>query len=139
MLSWIDLVVVPDFSNINGIFQDCVQCPTEKWLATAMGGEFRRVQFTSDLLPADILGVNVFDPGERAFRFRPGPVFCQLLLADEINRTTPRTQSALLQAMEEQHVTLDGVPEAHRVREFVRVHDEPLANPQEILFALICQ
>ncbi len=77
-------------------------------LATAMGGTFRRVQFTSDLLPADILGVNVFDPGARQFRFRPGPVFCHVLLADEINRTTPRTQSALLQAMEEHQVTLDG-------------------------------
>jgi MoxR-like ATPase len=77
-------------------------------LARAMGGCFRRVQFTSDLLPADILGVNVFDPASRSFLFRPGPIFCHVLLADEINRTTPRTQSALLQAMEEHHVTLDG-------------------------------
>jgi MoxR-like ATPase len=77
-------------------------------LAQAMGGTFRRVQFTSDLLPADIVGVNVFDPSSREFHFRPGPVFCHVLLADEINRTTPRTQSALLQAMEEQQVTLDG-------------------------------
>jgi len=77
-------------------------------LALAMGGSFRRVQFTSDLLPADILGVNVFDPSTNGFRFRPGPIFCHVLLADEINRTTPRTQSALLQAMEEHHVTLDG-------------------------------
>ena len=81
-------------------------------LAQAMGGSFRRVQFTSDLLPADILGVNVFDPTDRQFRFRPGPVFCHVLLADEINRTTPRTQSALLQAMEEQQVTLDGTTHA---------------------------
>jgi len=78
-------------------------------LACAMGGEFRRVQFTSDLLPADILGVNVFDSSSKGFRFRPGPVFSHVLLADEINRTTPRTQSALLQAMEEQQVTLDGI------------------------------
>jgi MoxR-like ATPase len=77
-------------------------------LAQAMGGSFRRIQFTSDLLPGDILGVNVFDPASRSFAFRPGPVFCHVLLADEINRTTPRTQSALLQAMEEHHVTLDG-------------------------------
>ena len=77
-------------------------------LAQAMGGTFRRVQFTSDLLPADIVGVNVFDPSSREFHFRPGPVFCHVLLADEINRTTPRTQSALLQAMEEHQVTLDG-------------------------------
>jgi MoxR-like ATPase len=77
-------------------------------LARAIGGEFRRVQFTSDLLPADIVGINVFDSPAKAFRFRPGPVFCHVLLADEINRTTPRTQSALLQAMEEHQVTLDG-------------------------------
>jgi len=77
-------------------------------LACAIGGEFRRVQFTSDLLPADILGVNVFDSSAKSFLFRPGPVFCHVLLADEINRTTPRTQSALLQAMEEHQVTLDG-------------------------------
>jgi MoxR-like ATPase len=77
-------------------------------LARGIGGSFRRVQFTSDLMPADILGVNVFDPSPREFRFRPGPIFCNVLLADEINRTTPRTQSALLQAMEEHHVTLDG-------------------------------
>jgi len=77
-------------------------------LARAIGGDFRRVQFTSDLLPADVLGVNVFDSATRTFRFRPGPVFCHVLLADEINRTTPRSQSALLQAMEERQVTLDG-------------------------------
>jgi MoxR-like ATPase len=77
-------------------------------VARAMGGEFRRVQFTSDLLPADILGVNVFDSSTKGFRFRAGPVFSHVLLADEINRTTPRTQSALLQAMEEHQVTLDG-------------------------------
>jgi len=78
-------------------------------LAVATGGAFRRVQFTSDLLPADILGVNVFDPNAHQFQFRPGPIFSNVLLADEINRTTPRTQSALLQAMEERHVTLDGI------------------------------
>jgi MoxR-like ATPase len=77
-------------------------------LARAIGGDFRRVQFTSDLLPADVLGVNVFDSAAKTFRFRPGPVFCHVLLADEINRTTPRSQSALLQAMEEHQVTLDG-------------------------------
>lgn len=81
-------------------------------LAQAMGGTFRRIQFTSDLLPADIVGVNVFEPSTREFLFRPGPVFCHVLLADEINRTTPRTQSALLQAMEEHQVTLDGITHA---------------------------
>jgi MoxR-like ATPase len=67
------------------------------------------VQFTSDMLPADILGVSVFDPNTQQFSLREGPVFTQLLLADEINRATPKTQSALLEAMEERQVTLDGV------------------------------
>lgn len=77
-------------------------------LASVMGLSFKRVQFTSDLLPADILGGSVFDPGSGQFRFHQGPVFCQVLMADEINRATPRTQSALLEAMEEGQVTLDG-------------------------------
>jgi MoxR-like ATPase len=78
-------------------------------LARVFSLEYRRVQFTSDMLPADILGVSIFDPDSREFRLRPGPVFTQLLLADEINRATPKTQGALLEAMEERQVTLDGV------------------------------
>lgn len=77
-------------------------------LARLMGLQFQRIQFTSDLLPADILGVSIFDRGTSAFRFHPGPVFAQLILADEINRATPKTQSALLEAMEERQVTADG-------------------------------
>ncbi|TFH73581.1 MoxR family ATPase [Gammaproteobacteria bacterium LSUCC0112] len=77
-------------------------------LAGVLGLSFKRIQFTSDLLPADILGGSVFDPTQGTFSFREGPVFCQLLMADEINRATPRTQSALLEAMEEGQVTLDG-------------------------------
>jgi MoxR-like ATPase len=77
-------------------------------LATALGLEFRRVQCTPDLLPSDITGSSVFDPGTAEFRFRPGPVFTGLLLADEINRTAPKTQSALLEAMAERQVTVDG-------------------------------
>ena len=77
-------------------------------LARALGLSFNRVQFTSDLLPADILGVSVFDRANDTFRFHPGPIFSQLLMADEINRTTPKTQSALLEAMEEGQVTTDG-------------------------------
>ena len=77
-------------------------------LARLMGLQFQRIQFTSDLLPADILGVSVFDRGTSAFRFHPGPGFAQLILADEINRATPKTQSALLEAMEERQVTADG-------------------------------
>lgn len=77
-------------------------------LAKALGLEYERVQFTSDLLPADILGVAVFDKTKVQFQFHPGPVFTQVLLADEINRTTPKTQSALLEAMEEGQVTIEG-------------------------------
>ncbi|KIP86464.1 ATPase [Stenotrophomonas maltophilia] len=77
-------------------------------LASSLGLGFQRVQFTSDLLPADVLGVSILDPGSREFAFHPGPVFTHVLLADEINRAPPRTQSALLEAMAEQQVTLDG-------------------------------
>ncbi|WP_064748755.1 AAA family ATPase [Lysobacter firmicutimachus] len=77
-------------------------------LAATLGLEFQRVQFTSDLLPADVVGVSVFDPQSRQFQFHPGPVFTQVLLADEINRAPPRTQSALLEAMAEHQVTVDG-------------------------------
>lgn len=77
-------------------------------LAAVLGLKYERVQFTSDLLPTDILGVSVFDRALNAFAFHPGPIFTQVLLADEINRTTPKTQSALLEAMEEGQVTIDG-------------------------------
>jgi MoxR-like ATPase len=77
-------------------------------LARILGLSWQRVQFTSDLLPADILGVAVFDRAAQKFEFRKGPVFTQLLLADEVNRASPRTQSALLEAMEERQVSIDG-------------------------------
>ncbi|MCG8415274.1 MAG: AAA family ATPase [Pseudomonadales bacterium] len=77
-------------------------------LAKAMGLEYTRIQFTSDLLPADILGITIFDQNSGQFQFHPGPIFSQLVLADEINRTTPKTQSALLEAMEERQVTVEG-------------------------------
>lgn len=77
-------------------------------LAAVLGFSYQRVQFTSDLLPADIMGVSIFNQQKSAFEFHRGPLFCQLLLADEINRATPKTQSALLEAMEEGQVTLDG-------------------------------
>jgi len=78
-------------------------------MAATLALDFQRMQFTSDLLPSDIIGVSIFDPTAREFRFHPGPVFAQLLLADEINRAPPRTQSALLEAMAEHQVTVDGV------------------------------
>lgn len=80
-----------------------------KFFAKATGLYFRRIQFTSDLLPSDILGVSVFNKETEKFIFKPGPIFGELILADELNRGTPKTQSALLQAMEEKHVTVDGI------------------------------
>jgi MoxR-like ATPase len=84
-----------------------------KALARSIGAQFRRVQFTPDLLPSDILGVSIYDQREQVFRFHRGPIFTNILLADEINRASPRTQSALLEAMAEGQVTVDGV--SHRL------------------------
>ncbi len=80
-----------------------------KALAASLGCTFRRIQFTPDLLPTDVTGLNWFNQKEQAFQFRPGPIMSQVVLADEINRATPRTQSALLEAMQEQQLTVDGV------------------------------
>jgi MoxR-like ATPase len=77
-------------------------------ISRLFGLEFQRIQFTSDLLPADITGVSIFNRNKNQFQFHPGPVFAQLVLADEINRATPKTQSALLEAMEEKQVSVDG-------------------------------
>ena len=77
-------------------------------LARTLGLQFQRIQFTSDLLPADILGVSVYQRDSGKFEFHPGPIFAQMILADEINRATPKAQSALLEAMEEQQVTIEG-------------------------------
>ena len=77
-------------------------------LAALLGMPYKRVQFTSDLLPTDIIGMTIFDTESKKFHFKRGPLFTSILLADEINRATPKTQSALLQAMEEQHVSVEG-------------------------------
>ena len=77
-------------------------------LAAVLGLQFQRIQFTSDLLPADILGVSIYERDNSRFRFHPGPIFSQVILADEVNRATPKTQSALLEAMEEHQVTAEG-------------------------------
>jgi MoxR-like ATPase len=78
-------------------------------LAASLGCEFRRIQFTPDLLPSDVTGLNWFNQKSQQFEFRPGPIISQVVLADEINRATPRTQSALLEAMQERQVTVDGI------------------------------
>ncbi len=77
--------------------------------AKTIGGGFKRIQFTPDLLPSDLTGINYYDQKQGEFRFRPGPLFSNIVLADEINRATPRTQSSLLEAMEERQITVDGV------------------------------
>ncbi len=79
-----------------------------KTIARSIGCSFKRIQFTPDLLPGDVTGVSIFNQGTRVFEFRPGPVVAQIVLADEINRATPKTQSALLEAMEERQITVDG-------------------------------
>ncbi len=94
-------------------------------LARSIGVSFHRIQFTSDLMPVDVLGGNIFDPKTGSFSFRRGPVFTQVLLADEINRTTPKTQSALLEAMDERQVSLDGQTHALEELFFVVATQNP--------------
>lgn len=108
----IDLAIITLLSRGHLLIEDVPgtgKTTLAKTLASTMGLEFRRVQFTPDLVPSDVVGVNIFNSGTREFEFRQGPVFTQILLADEINRATPRTQSALLEAMQEQQVSVDGV------------------------------
>jgi MoxR-like ATPase len=97
-----------------------------KALARSIGVSFKRIQFTPDLLPSDILGVSIYDQREQSFRFHEGPIFTNVLLADEINRASPRTQSALLEAMGESQVTLDGITYALRDLFFVIATQNPV-------------
>ncbi len=97
-------------------------------LAKVLGLKFERVQFTSDLLPADILGVAIFEREQGVFKFHPGPVFTQVLLADEINRSSPKTQSALLEAMEEGQVTIEGKSRPLPTPFFVIATQNPLSQ-----------
>jgi MoxR-like ATPase len=94
-------------------------------LASSFGLQFQRIQFTSDMLPADILGVSIFQRESGEFKFHPGPVFAQMILADEINRAMPKTQSALLEAMEEHQVTQEGATRALPVPFFVVATQNP--------------
>lgn len=97
-------------------------------LAHVLGLDYNRVQFTSDLLPADVLGVSIFNQQKTEFQFHPGPIFTQLLLADEINRTTPKTQSALLEAMEEGQVSTEGETRVLPQPFFVIATQNPLSQ-----------
>ena len=94
-------------------------------LARTLGLHFQRIQFTSDMLPADILGVSVYQRDSSDFKFHPGPIFAQMILADEVNRATPKTQSALLEAMEEQQVTIEGMTHPLPVPFFVIATQNP--------------
>ncbi|MCK1994977.1 MoxR family ATPase [Peribacillus muralis] len=95
-------------------------------LAKSIGASFKRIQFTPDLLPSDVTGVSIFNPKEQAFIFRPGPIMGHIILADEINRTSPKTQSALLEAMEEASVTIDGVTRGLEKPFFVMATQNPI-------------
>src|SRR5664279_25608 len=95
-------------------------------LARSFGLHFSRVQFTSDLMPSDLSGVSIYERGKEAFVFHPGPIFAQVLLADEINRASPKTQSALLEAMEEKQVTIEGETRPLPLPFFVIATQNPL-------------
>ena len=96
--------------------------------ARSIGGEFRRIQFTPDLMPSDLTGINFFNQKKSEFEFRPGPLFAQIILADEINRATPRSQSALLEVMEEKQITVDGVSYPMKEPYLVMASQNPLES-----------
>ena len=95
-------------------------------LSRSLGCSFNRLQFTPDMLPSDVTGVSIFDQSKRVFEFRPGPVFAQIVLVDEINRATPKTQAALLESMEEKQVTVDGITHALPVPFMVLATQNPI-------------
>ncbi len=111
----IDLAIIALLCRGHALIEDVPgtgKTTMAKALSDSLGCDFHRIQFTPDLVPGDVLGVNFFNASKGEFEFRPGPIFSQVLLADEINRATPRTQSALLEAMQESQASIDGVTSA---------------------------
>jgi len=112
----LDLVIITLLSQGHLLIDDVPgvgKTMLAKSLAKSLGCSFNRIQFTPDMLPSDVTGVSIFNQNSREFEFRPGPIISQIVLADEINRATPKTQSALLESMEEKQVTVDGI--THRI------------------------
>lgn len=125
----IRLVLVALFSGGHALLEDVPgvgKTLLAKSLARSIDGQFQRIQCTPDLLPTDVTGTNIWNPRTGEFEFMPGPVFSNVLLADEINRATPRTQSALLEVMEEQQVTVDGVSRRVPIPFFVIATQNPV-------------
>ena len=114
----IEMVMAGILANGNILFEDfpgLAKTLMSNTLADSLGCEFKRIQFTPDLLPADITGSYFYDPQKNKFKFRKGPIFCNILLADEINRAPPKTQAALLEAMQEKQITIEGT--THKLAE----------------------
>jgi MoxR-like ATPase len=127
----IDLVLVSLLAGGHALLDDVPgtgKTVLAKSLAKSIRCDFKRIQFTADLLPSDITGLNVYNQKAGEFQFQPGPAFTNILLADEINRTTPRTQSALLECMEEKQITVDGETKALAAPFFVIATQNPVEN-----------